>query len=191
VVLPKGVKLAADADADGGAGMTRETLEERLRAVEPRGTSRSATYERVGDTMIAPWSIDLGPVGLMPVKAAAAEQVVGEWIGADGRTITVRAPAKDGPLAPLLPSPLVFGRPEGAWVERMISELTFQPDARGISMKVYGWNCGMGHMDLRGLIYSFTTADQRLVRITYPAMCARWPQDPRPIEIFHRAPARR
>jgi hypothetical protein len=113
-----------------------------------------------------------------------------EWVAADGRTITMASRAKEpAPATALTAASFLSPRPEPATIERMVSELVYEPDERGISTKSYGWFCGMNHGDHPGRVYAFATADRRLVRIVYPAYCDRGggavPQTAR-VEIFER-----
>lgn len=165
VVMNPGWKIGAASSKEDKVLTTDDVLE-ALKPLE-KTAPRNASYEKVGDIMIIPWSIDLGPVGLTPAKADE-RAIVGKWIGADKKKVTVEKAVADARPYPLL---LAGGRLPAAQIERTISELPISPDDGGIRTKGYGWDCQMNHMDHGGAIYWFVTAEKRLVRILYPAYC--------------------
>jgi hypothetical protein len=155
------------------------------KAVDTYTGWRRMTYERVGDVMLTPWSVDLGPVGLMPAKANA-NQALGHWESA-GRGLDVLAVAERPQARANPPADVQLGRPRAKEIDAMESRLEFDADDGGIHTKTYGWFCGANHGDHEGYIYWFLTPDDRLVRILYPAYCdgggGPRPQNPR-VDVY-------
>jgi hypothetical protein len=167
-----------------GDSSKKIAAEELVKASEAVSGTPLASYEKIGDTLIAPWSIDLGPVGLLPARPDA-KKAIGHWESA-GSGLDVHAAAKPPPV-PLKPR-LTFPtpRPSAQEIKAMESNLDFDPDGNGVHSKTYGWSCGMGHGDHPGFIYWFVTQDDRLVRILYPAYCdGGGPRPPEPrIDVY-------
>ena len=149
---------------------------------------RWATYKRVGDVLIGPWSSDLGVTGLKPVEAKA-EQALGEWTSAGGKRVIVKEAEKEGDGLTFKGLGMIGPRPSKEGIERMVSELTLDAGEKGIHRKVYGWNCMMAHMDHGGVIYWFLTVEGKLVRVIFPAYCdggsGGWAQDGE-VEVFEK-----
>lgn len=171
-----------------GAGPATEVrTEQLLKAVDAFLSSRPATYERIGDVMLTPWSVDLGPVGLVPATADA-NKAVGHW-ESSGRGLDVRTAAEQPPMTEKPKAIVRLGRPGQQEIEAMESQLEFDAGDGGVHTKPYGWSCGMGHSDHSGVIYWFLTQDDRLVRIVHPAHCdggsGPLPQRPR-VDVYVR-----
>jgi hypothetical protein len=165
VLLPEGWRLGP-ADSIPKKEFGVDALQKTLGAMaKDRGPL--ASYEQIGDILLTPWSIDLGPVGLIPVKADAAD-LFGEWIGPDKKSLSIGKGYAPKDWSRL---PAKVGGPSPEELEKMISPLPLAADDAGIHVQIYGWNHGMNHADHPGFIYWFLTADKKLVRMIYPAYC--------------------
>jgi hypothetical protein len=132
-----------------------------------------ARYVRKGDVIIAPWSIDLGPAGLVP-KIVEAEAVEGEWVNESDSTdvVKLRKPAAKDGRARIGPAFLPLYGPQGAKaLAKALREAEFRSDENGISHSTWGWDCHMGHGDAPFHIYWLALKDGRMARYVSSGGC--------------------
>jgi len=127
---------------------------------------RRGVYRQHGEVIITPWSIDLGPARLMPVKRPLAE-VKGLWLALDnpGQAVTVVDSKKEHAFPFLEHS----GPPRAETIRARFAKLPYDSAETPLHHQVIRENCGMGHVDWPGHIFWFATADDRLVRYIYPS----------------------
>jgi len=149
---------------------------------KPETDTMRSYYRQVGDVIIAPWSIKLGPVGLKPVAKKFAE-VEGVWVDstrADRLVEVIAAPkATTGALFRLGPpnaeemgkrfSQLQYTRAKTDADEGVIELAEEETDVDTLHTQVISENCGMGHADWPGYIHWFATKDDKIVRYIYPS----------------------
>lgn len=134
-------------------------------------------YKRVGDVIIAPWSINLGPIGLLPAKKSA-EELAGEWVSDEAKkTVTLEyEPKRDDLFRGLL-----FGKPDYA---KLLGTLQYVEGEGPVHQTGIYQNCMMGRADFAGHIFWFATADGRIVRYIYPSNHGPIGDDP-PVNKLH------
>jgi hypothetical protein len=125
-------------------------------------------FERVDDIIIAPWSVDLGPVGLIPVMPDQ-NAATGEWVSADGQTCRVIPPAaaqKPKDTLAVLANTFSIGPPSKEAFRAFMEDLHLRPDddLQTSSMRA---DCMMGHNDYPAHLLWFVMADGRLVQYVY------------------------
>jgi len=158
---------------------------ERVRLRDANGSvpgtlsSNTYTYERRGEAVVTPWTVDLGPVGLVPVRAdpSALEGVyvsgAAELFVSPQRRPDVRCGDDPPEYKPRYRVP-----GEEQWCQ-------YAPDARG----VVTWGLGdahpaMGHLDKAFTVFCFALADGRVVRYITSGGCSG--KVPAKLEVFQR-----
>jgi len=167
---------AGAALAAGGEGPDQARPEDafvRLMA-NPQSNSGLGCYRRRGDVIIAPWSIRLGPVGLIP-KTLKPEEAAGAWVSeSDSKTtVTISVPKQATPRISLLSSP-------------DLSQNQYLPGPEGISHERIGYGCGMNHGDYPIHVYLVALADGRMARWISAGGCGNGPR-PASFEFLVRA----
>ena len=137
---------------------------------------RRTAWRRVGDVMLTPWSIRLGPAGFGP---SGAPPVHGRYEGLVQST-ALRLDDARTRLALPVESLTIGGQPApeelsgrldafGYRAEPRPGSVTWSPDARGVSRATYGHDCVMGHADVPGILAWFPLADGRIFLWHQPA----------------------
>lgn len=129
-------------------------------------TFQRCGYRRVGDVIIAPWSINLGPVGLQPAKTPA-EDLSGSWVTETSKKpLQVNTVEADGLTGRFGRFDFAFGRPD---YDELLGGFQYRKNDGPIHHRGIFENCMMGHADYPGHIFWFATEDGRIVRYVYPS----------------------
>ena len=141
------------------------------------------------EAIITPWSIDLGPAGLVPQRTDR-KAVGGTWISQTDQEETVTFGATEEARARFAWAAMLGRRPDTrAAVRRMLTEGSafFDPDVHGISHTITGWDCCMGHVDTPFHIHWLMLEDGRLVRHISQGGCMGGSRG-RGVEFFQKGP---
>jgi len=128
-------------------------------------------FERKGDVVLTPWSVDLGQIGLKPVEIQEKD-VLGTWSDeADGTLVEFHrqdeAPKPD--RSQLLMG--LFGKRDRESINKMFEHAHFKPNLFGVTHYATGWNCVMGHMDFPFHVYWIPLTKTRMVRYVSKGGC--------------------
>lgn len=153
-----------------------------------RSNTGKPYYERRGDVIMTPWSINLGPVGLVPVKLKP-EEASGVWVNeANAKDrVTIRGPKKEGAQGSPLHFPWMFGTTSPKRVKSYLSKAVYAPDSRGIAHHIWGWNCCMGHGDYPFHTFWAAVSRDRMVRHITRGGCMASTYPEGKIDFFRRA----
>lgn len=145
-------------EAGDDAGQRKKIIDTALRVNVGR-----RVFEQHGDVILTPWSVDLGPVGLVPAEVET-KQLIGEYVAVDHAKlrVTIEEPKKDDP-----PPHIRHLRPGLHTAEQwraLYSTLASNPDDWGVHRRVIHENCMMGHIDYPGYDFWLPLGDGRLAR---------------------------
>ncbi|WP_205525921.1 hypothetical protein [Pyxidicoccus trucidator] len=158
---------------NGGAGSGMKPAELVLRILsESAGTS----YERRGEVVVTPWTVDLGPVGLLPVRADPSK-LAGTYVNGDKEFIVSAQPPSPSPQAEMY---AMIGQYHP---EREVT-CHYAPDARGLVTWTLGGDHMMGHWDKATRMFCFVLADGRVVRYRSSGGCGG--MAPPALDVFER-----
>ncbi|MFP2903941.1 hypothetical protein ACLESD_02470 [Pyxidicoccus sp. 3LFB2] len=156
---------------DAGPRRPAETI---LRLFE----TTADTYARRGEVVVTPWTVDLGPVGLLPVRADPSK-LAGTYVNGDTEFIVTAQPPTPSPQAAEYAMVGLY-HPD--------QEVTchYAPDARGLVT----WTLGdrhfpMGHGDMTEHVFCFALADGRVVRYRSSGGCGG--MSPSALDVFERS----
>ncbi|QSQ25391.1 hypothetical protein JY651_10875 [Pyxidicoccus parkwayensis] len=148
--------LVRPRSSDAGPGMApADVFREQFQS-----DGGASTYRRRGDIVMTPWTVDLGPVGLLPVHVDPWTRE-GTYVSGDKElVVSARPPPQDGTYA------AAFRR------EGDESTCHYLPDARGLAV----WSLGMehepmNHADKTTVMFCFALADGRFVRYVSSGGC--------------------
>jgi hypothetical protein len=136
-------------------------------------------YERRGEVVVTPWTVDLGPVGLVPVRADPAA-VSGTYVSGNEEFVVSTQ------RRPLSPSEKLSGGYDMGILEPGNERwCQYAPDARGLVF----WNLGdahpaMGHWDKPSDAFCFALGDGRVVRYLSSRGCGG--MSPARLDVFQR-----
>jgi hypothetical protein len=123
-------------------------------------------YQVKENTIIAPWSIDMGPVGIFP-KAFSAEKMYGEWVAESDAT------RKFSIIAPDQKPGIAFKR-NWSWGEPkypLFDRIHFNPDSTGIIHFSAHHDCVMNHEDTPFIGVLIPLSENRLARFISSGGC--------------------
>jgi len=177
-VVPLGILGDPQWSMASAAGAFKPPLTQRdafrkLVDMQSRGVSEHSpihgTWEQRGNAILTPWSLDLGPAAVVPLKKNFPK-LAGQWKSVENADKRIKIIVDLGkgktPVAPL-----PQGRPTPERLRTLFDTATFRPGADGVSVVRWGWDCVAGHQDVPGHIVSCITKDGRFVRWIYPGGC--------------------
>jgi hypothetical protein len=131
---------------------------------DPFANGRPPPYQRRGDIVVTPWTVDLGPVGLLPVRADPWTHE-GTYVSGDEELVVSARPSPGESQGD--PYLRIFRHPGEE------SRCLYVPDARGL----VAWKLGMthppmDHWDKPTLVVCFALADGRFVRYISSGGCS-------------------
>ena len=127
------------------------------------------TWEQRDNVILTPWSLDLGPAAVVPLKKDFPK-LPSQWKSADIADKRVKVIVDLTPAADRIPTPPGW-RPTPEQMKTLFDTATFRPNVDGVSVVRWSWDCGAGHMDVAGHLVSCITKDGRFVRWIYPGGC--------------------
>lgn len=127
---------------------------------------RPYLWRQHGDVILTPWSIRLGPVGMIPDPTIKPRS--GVWTGSLGvgaAPPTIHASARflrGAPPSKTTRFDIVHSRNVAGIPGQVGSSHAYRPNAAGITIGSSGCNCLMGHLDVSGTMTWFPMKDGRI-----------------------------
>lgn len=124
-------------------------------------------YERKGDVVVTPWTVDLGPVGLVPVRAEPSS-VAGSYVsGKEALVVSLQPREPQTSNGYIIEGLFLDVHTDAGWCH-------YAPDARGLVV----WEShavghpGMNHADKPYTLVCFALGDGRFVRYISSGGCS-------------------